>query len=308
MTAVAVPLSTKITTCAGAVSHGDAIVTEADLDSSIRLSIKKSLAANQLNIDSIILRYKLDGVETVSEPIGMQGKKLEVEAMLFNYASQNIDAIEDLIDQIDVSAVEFFPSIISSSIVSLSTVDRKVGCVLIDIGADATSFVVYEQDAPVYVGFVPLGSDSITQSIALDYQISVQEAEIIKQGGPVPNNISSDKVAKTVKKAALDIFKAINVELKSINKSANLPGGAVLCGGGAMMEGMDTFARESLKIPARKASIRAFKRTETDDRELAWAGVYGLAIHAMEQERYRGRNHFGRIAKKLWASATRFFV
>jgi|GEM_PF-3770033 len=300
------PMATKIVSSSIAVSHGDSIVTEYDIEQSIRRSVKKSLATNQRNIDSIILQYKLDGQETVSEPIGMKGKKLDVEAMLFNYASQNMDAAEDVLDQIEVDVADFFPSIIGSSIVSLSTIDRKVGCVLIDIGSDATSYVVYEQDAPIHVGYLEVGSDSITQTLALDYQISVTDAEIIKLGGPIPAQISSEMVHATIKKATTDLFKKINADLKKIDKSANLPGGAVLCGGGAMLQDIDLIARDVLKIPTRKALIRAFKRQDPDERELGWAGVYGLAIHAMEQERFKNRGLISTITRKFVSMIRRF--
>ncbi len=300
------PMATKIVSSPVAVSHGDSIVTEFDIEQSIRRSVKKTLSTNQRNIDSIILHYKLDGQETVSEPIGMKGKKLDVEAMLFNYASQNIDAAEDVLDQIEVDTEDFLPAIIGASIVSLSTIDRKVGCVLIDIGSDATSYVVYEHDAPIHVGYLEQGSDSITQAIALEYQISVSDAEIIKLGGPIAASISSEKVHATIKKATIDIFKKVNADLKSIEKSGNLPGGAVLCGAGSMLQDIDMLARDVLKIPTRKALIRAFKRQDADERELGWASVYGVAIQAMDQERSKNRGLLRNLTRKLFSAVRKF--
>lgn len=307
ITAGGAPLSVVTNTSSIAVSHGDGHVTDADIDNAIRRSIKKSLGSNQRNIDSIILGYKLDGKETVSEPLGMQGKKLDVTSMLFNYASQNMDAVEDVLDGLETSAVDFFPSIIGSSIVSLSVIDRKVGCILIDIGSDNTSFIVYEQDAPVYVGHIPQGSDAVTQSLALEYQIPVSEAEIIKQGGPLPMGLDRKKVDAVIKKSFVAIFRQINTELKSIDKSANLPGGAVLCGGGSLDGEIESIAREVLKIPSRRAIVRAFRR-EGDERELAWASVYGTVIHAMEQERARHKNPLVKLTRGIWHYLRRYFV
>lgn len=302
------PLSTKILTSSVAVSHGEGYVTDVDIENATKRSIKKSLLTNQRSIDSIVLNYVLDGVSTVSEPLGMQGKKLDVEVMLFNYAGQNMDAAEDILDQVEVSVTGFFPSIIASSIVSLTTIDRKVGCVLIDIGSDATSYVVYEQDTPIHIGLIDIGGDAITQSLALEFQISVQDAEIIKQGGPIQEGLDSNKVASSIKKSTTDLFKRINADLKTIDKSGNLPGGAILCGGGAMLHNIELTAREILKIPTRKASVRAFKHTDSDERELAWASVYGLAVRAMEQERYQKKNIVGKIFRNAWSSTKKLFA
>lgn len=299
------PLSVKTLTSSVAVSHGDSYVTETDIDNAVRRSVKKSLGSNQRNIDAIILGYKLDGTETVSEPLGMRGKKLDVSAMLFNYASQNMDAAEDVLDSLEMATVDFFPGIIASSIVTLSTIDRKVGCILIDIGSDATSYIVYEHDAPLHVGYIPTGSDSVTQAIALEYQIPVSEAEMIKQGGPLPEGVNQDKLDVVVRKQLGTIFKQINAELKEIDKHANLPGGAVLCGGGALVRDVEEVARDILKIPTRKASVRAFKR-EGGDRELPWASVYGTVIQAMEQERSRSNNPIGKAFRMAWQYLRRF--
>lgn len=301
------PLSTKIISSSVAVGHGDGHVTEVDIENAIRRSIKKSLGSNQRNVESVILGYKLDGKETVSEPIGMQGKKLDVETMLFNYASQNMDAIEDVLDGLDVSIANFFPSIVASSIVSLSAIDRKVGCILIDIGSDNTSYVVYEQDTPLHVGHLPVGSDNITQAVALEYQIPVSEAELIRQGGPLPEHIPASKIQQVIRKACTDIFKQINTDLKAIAKSANLPGGAILCGGGSLIVDIDQMARDVLKIPTRKAVVRAFKRAG-DEHEHTWAPVYGTAIHAMEQERAQGTSPIFKATRFLWKNIRRFFV
>ncbi len=301
------PMQVSVVQAGVAVSHGDGIVTDVDIDNAVRRAVKKSLSSNQRNIDSIILNYKLDGVETVSEPLGMQGKKLEIETMLFNYASQNMDAIEDVLDSVHAHTQDFFPASIASSIVCLSAIDRRVGCILIDMGSDATSFVVYEHDAPVHVGYIPYGGDSITQAIALAYQISLADAEIFKQGGPLPKEITAKNLDEVINKALTYIFKQIVVELKKIDKHASLPGGAIICGGNALDRRVEEVARTILKIPSRRAVIRAFKR-EGDERELAWASCYGTLIQALEQNRLSVANPLSKLASRMWQITRRYFA
>lgn len=307
VTAGGSPMSTKIVSSAVAVSHGNGHVTDIDIDNALKRSIHKSLGSNERNIEAIVLGYKLDGKETVSEPIGMHGKKLEVQAMLFNYASQNMDALEDVLDMLDVSVGHFFPAVVGSSIVSLNTIDRKVGCVLIDIGSDTTSCIVYEQDSPVHVGFLDYGSDDLTQAIALELQIPLGEAEIIKQGGPLPESVTRAKLDKIINKNCQDLFRAINNELKSIDRKANLPGGAILCGGGSLVDGIEQIAKDTLKIPARIAVVRAFRK-EQDEREITWSSVYGTAINALEHERVYRRSPLSRIVRNTWHKVRAYFA
>ena len=73
-----------------------------------------------------------------------------------------------------------------------------------------------------------------------------------------------------------------------------------------MLQDIDILARDVLKIPTRKALIRAFKRQDADDRELGWAGVYGVAIQAMEQERSKSRGLIRSITRKLFSAVRKF--
>ena len=63
--------------------------------------------------------------------------------------------------------------------------------------------------------------------------------------------------------------------------------------------GVAELAREIFKVPTRRAIIRAFKRAG-DERELAWAGVYGTAIHALEQYRNNSRGSINLIIRRCW--------
>ena len=301
------PLSACVHSSSVAVSHGDGLVTQADIENATRRSTHKSLSSNQRTIYQIDLKYKLDGEETVSEPLGMKGKKLEVSTMLFNYASQNMDAIEDVLDSLGASVTDFFPGIIASGVVSLSVINRKVGCVLIDIGSDTTSFIIYEQDNPVYVGQLETGSDAVTQALALEYQIPVTQAELIKQGGPLPLTLDRKKVDVVIAKALTGIFKQISSQLKAIGKQANLPGGAIVCGGGSLDKQIEDIARQVLKIPSSRAVVQAFRR-EGDERELAWAGVYGTVIRALNEERTGRRHPLTRAFQASWAQVKKYFV
>ena len=203
---------------------------------------------------------------------------------------------------------DFFPGIIGASIVTLSAVDRKVGCVLVDIGADTTSFIVYDKDSPVYVNTIEYGSDAITQALALEYQISVVDAEIAKRNGPLPNGLNRDLVNKTVHAKLTALFKEINKHLSDIGRKGNLPGGVIFCGGGALIDEIEEIAKTVFKVPARKAVVRAYKHKDADDRELAWASVYGLVIHSIEEERFRRRGALSKIARSIWNNAKRYFV
>jgi cell division protein FtsA len=62
--------------------------------------------------------------------------------------------------------------------------------------------------------------------------------------------ISRRHVAEIIEARLEEIFFMVEKELKKINRSALLPAGAILTGGGACMQGSIDLAKDILKLPA----------------------------------------------------------
>ncbi len=57
-------------------------------------------------------------------------------------------------------------------------------------------------------------------------------------------------MAEIIEARVEEIFQLVEKELNKINRSALLPAGAVLTGGGSCLYGMVDLAKENLKLPA----------------------------------------------------------
>ena len=50
-----------------------------------------------------------------------------------------------------------------------------------DIGANQTSYVVYEEGFPVLYGVLPVGGEEVTKDISIGLQVDIRDAERIKR-------------------------------------------------------------------------------------------------------------------------------
>jgi type IV pilus assembly protein PilM len=137
--------------------------------------------------------------------------------------------------------------------------DNLPACTLVvDIGARSTSLVFIEAGR-VFIRNVPVGGNTITQSIMNEFGISFDDAEAMKKahayvafGGAYegPQSETVDKVSKSVRSMMTRLHQEIN---RSLNFYRSQSGGAkpellLLTGGSSVIPYTDSFLREKLRI------------------------------------------------------------
>jgi cell division protein FtsA len=155
---------------------------------------------------------------------------------------------------------------------------KRVGCVLANIGSETLSIIVYEDTIPVSIKVFPVGSTDITNDIALGLRISPEEAEQLKQGAVLGAPFPKRKVEDIVARRVSDMFKLVEAHLKKIGKAELLPAGVILTGGGSGLQTVAELAKAALKLPARTASLAEGTAAKMQLRDSSWAVAYGLTI------------------------------
>lgn len=274
-------------------SSGSAIVSRADLEITdldvskatiaSEESIPPSFLQNRRIVHRIPVSSKIDGkIVFDGRAIGMKGSKLEIKTLFVTCFEPNISRLVEALEQNDVEIEDIVASPIAASLSCLSKTNKIAGCILVNLGAGTTSFVVYEDNRPISLEVLPLGGNDITNDIALGLKVSIEEAESIKVGAITHTNISKKKLDEIISARLSDIFELIENHLKKINKSAMLPAGIFLTGGGAKIAGIFEFARDFLKLPAKIVSIPSGQNGKIQ--EPIWSTAYGLCLIGSSNE------------------------
>jgi cell division protein FtsA len=138
------------------------------------------------------------------------------------------------------------------------------------------SIVVFENSTPISIKIFPIGSNDITNDIALGLKITLEEAEKIKRGGMSTTNYSKRKLDEIIAARLTDIFELIDMHLKKIKKDGLLPAGIIITGGGSGVASIQDLARASLKLPSRIATLDPGQNGKV--RDASWAVSYGLCM------------------------------
>jgi cell division protein FtsA len=266
-------------------SHGEIIparadseITSTDLEKVMQDSEERILdhIPNRRILHSIPLRYQIDGSEVLGRPLGLKGTKFEVDSLFVTTYEQHVNDLFRTVEGIGIHVEDVIASPLAASFVMLSKAQKRAGCILVNIGAETTSIVVFEDSTPISVKIFPVGSNDITNDIALGLRIPLEEAEKIKRGAMISASFSKKKLDEIIQGRLRSIFELIDLQLKKIERDSLLPAGVILTGGGANTLGAIDVAKNVLNLPARTATLDIGKQTKA--REVSWAVAYGLCM------------------------------
>lgn len=289
------------------LTQSGGVVTAKDIERVIDESEKR--AASRLTNRSIIhvipLEFRIDGVPISGRPTGMQGNRLGVDTMLLTMLAQHHD---DLIEAVEAAGVEVegvMASPLAASLVTLTKAQKAAGVCLANIGAETLSIVVFDDDKPISLKVFPIGSNEITNALALSFQLPLAEAEQLKRGAVIGSNIPQKRMAQVIASRLKEMFMLINAHLKSIGRERLLPAGIVITGGGAGLTPAVEVAKQALKLPSQVGLPAMLPRVSALD--ATWAVAFGLCRWGYAEDMLGNSHPLGDIVSRMLDSVKQIF-
>jgi cell division protein FtsA len=278
-------LASITTTGTVVTSRADSEITELDVQKAVDVSrddIPSSASLNRKIIHTIPLTYKVDGKPVMGRPEGLKGAKLEVRTHFITCFEHHINDLLETLGEAGIEVEDLVASPMAASLVTLSKQQKMAGCVLANIGSETVSIVVFENNLPISLETFPIGSNDITNDIALGLRVPLEEAEDIKRGSLVGTTFSRKKLDEIIAARLSDIFELIEAHLKKLGRSGLLPAGIVLTGGGSAIETIEDLARASLRLPSRIATVSFGDNIKGQIKDASWSVAYGLCIIGLQ--------------------------
>lgn len=254
-----------------AVGRADGEVEQDDIFRAINAAQAISIPANKEIIHIIPRNYILDEQKNIKDPLGMNGVRLEVDAMIVEGSTPFMKNLTKCVEQAEVEIEDFVLAPLAAAKATLSKRQKELGTVLVDIGGGTTSLAVYEESELLHTAILPIGGIHITNDIAIGLRTSIDVAEKVKleYGNALPRDINKKEdinlaeidaseegivsrhhTAEIIEARLEEIFLMVNKELRSIGREKLLPGGVVLVGGTSKLPGIVDLAKETLGLPA----------------------------------------------------------
>ncbi|MCE2401274.1 cell division protein FtsA [Candidatus Poribacteria bacterium] len=211
--------------------------------------------------------FVIDMHNRIKEPIGMSGSRLEANAYIITGNTSGIQSLLNSVESAEIPSVETLAvAPVASAKSVLQRDEREVGIALADIGDQTTEIIVYKEDAIQHVVVFPVGGQHVTNDIAQYLKLTLSMAEELKlhrgcawtewvpeddtnpipitTGSTPPKFISRYELAQIIEYRMVQILEGIASELGDMQ----LPGGLVLTGGTALMDGLVELAEQILQL------------------------------------------------------------
>lgn len=293
-----------------AVTQGDGLITDAEVDNVIESARSIALPPNHEIIHVFPNIFTIDNEEKTKDPVGMRGLRLEGEILVIGVPTASVTNLTKITSQADIRVDGLIFNPIASARAVLNKKQKEQGVILIDIGAGTTGYAVYEESELIDANIIPVGSSHITNDIAIGLKTTLDVAEKIKcnqldadpakagdqevdlskiganeEGGKV----SRKEIAAIADARLKELFGMIRKELKRIKRDSLLPAGAVITGGGSKLKGMVQQAKHNLELPA-QLGVSSLEVGGTIDKldDPSYSTSIGLMLYGLEMEPQEG--------------------
>jgi len=225
------------------VIYMDAALTEAEMEAQI-----------EIEADNLI-PYSLDEVSIDFETLNVnKADPSKVEVLLSACRTENIDSRVDVLDAVDLEAkvvdVEGYALGRAYELIAgqLPADIAKGVVVLVDIGANMTTFAVVENGETTFIREQAFGGESFTQSILSFYGLPYEQAEKAKVEGDLPRNYMFEVLSPFQNQLLQQIKRTLQIYCTSNGKDK--VDQLVLCGGTSKLVGMATLLTNEMGVPA----------------------------------------------------------
>jgi cell division protein FtsA len=188
---------------------------------------------------------------------------------------------------------------IASGEAVLTPAEKELGAVVIDIGGGTTDIAIFVKDSISFVSVIPVGGAHFTSDLVKGLHTSTEEAERIKieRGNVLSDKVSPDEmvafqglglreqvsvprkqICEFLHDRGAELLELVGDDILHSGMRENLIAGAVLTGGGSMMEGIVELAESILDMPVRRGVPLGFEGLPKELTHPIYASVIGLIL------------------------------
>lgn len=313
----------------GMVAIRDNEVTLSDIDRVIDAAKAVAIPADQRILHVLPQEFIIDSQDSIREPQGMSGVRLEAKVHIVTGAVSAAQNIVKCMKRCGLSTSDIVLEQFASSQSILTDDEKELGVCMIDIGGGTSDIAVFTNGAIRHTAVIPIAGDQVTNDIAIALRTPTRNAEDIKikfgcamQEMVDPNEMidiptMGDRAARRIARSALveviearyeELFTLAYHELKRSGLENFAAAGIVLTGGASKIQGAQELAERIFNMPVRIG--RPFNVTGMPDiiNNPIYATGVGLLMYGYQQrQNQRGDGLQPSNMKGLWSKMRGWF-
>ena len=203
--------------------------------------------------------YTVDGEDSINDPRGMAGVKLEAN---FHVITAQVGAVRNImrcVEKANLKPKELVLEPFASAVATLDSDEKREGVALVDIGGGTTDVAIFLDNIIRHTAVIPFGGNVITKDIKSGLQILEKQAELLKikfgsamytedqenvvvsipgLRGRDPKEIAVKNLTEIIGSRMKEIIDLVYHEIKVSGYENKLMTGIVLTGGGSQLRNL----------------------------------------------------------------------
>lgn len=224
-------------------------------------------------MDAVPRVFKVGNSET-SSPKGMVGDHISgIFDLIVCRPELKRNLRRTIADKLHLDVEGFVVTAMATGHLILTPEEKRLGCMLVDMGAETTTVTIYQKGALHYFATLPMGGRNISRDIASLGVVDAKAEEIkITSGNAlvehnVPqlmiNNLKLSDISNLVVARSEEIVANIVEQIEYAGlKDADLPGGIVCIGGGFRLKGILDLLEMQSGLSVRRGTLPDYVRIE----------------------------------------------
>ena len=288
----------------GIVGIKDKEVTSQDIDRVIEAAQAVAIPSDQRVLHVLPQEFVIDEQDSIREPLGMSGVRLESHVHLVTCAANAIQNIEKCVKRSGLNIDGFVLEQLASSYSVLSDDEKELGVCIVDIGGGTTDIAIFNNGSITFTGVIPIAGDQVTSDIAVALRTPTPQAEDIKQkygcavsdftqddeviavpgvGGRPPRDLSRRSLAEIIEPRYVELFELVKAEIERNGFESKIPAGIVLTGGTSQIEGAVELAESIFQTSVRLGNPENFTGMESILKNPIYATSLGLLGYGFDR-------------------------
>ena len=287
-----------------AVPDPSRAIAESDVQRALDSARIVNVPNNREVIHVVPRYYVVDGQDSVIDPVGMFGSRLDVETHVVTASGSAMHNLVQCVENAGVRVDSLILAPLASAEAVLEQEELRHGVALVDIGGGTADIAVFVNGAVTHTAVLPVGGLHMTRDLVVALRVPQGSAEAAKRqyGHAIPSMVDEDEeievesfgagglkqvsrrlVAQVLQARAEELLELVLAEVRRGAQAETLSAGVVLTGGAASLPGMDLLAEDVLQLPARVGGPRHLAGLSDILHDPAYATSVGLLRWALKE-------------------------
>lgn len=313
----------------GIVAIRDTEVSQSDVERVIDAAKAIAIPADQKILHVLPQEFIIDNQDSIREPVGMSGVRLEAKVHIVTGAVSAAQNIVKCMKRCGLATNDIVLEQFASSQSILTDDEKELGVCMIDIGGGTSDVAIFTDGAIRHTAVIPIAGDQVTNDIAIALRTPTRNAEEIKikYGCALQDLVDSteavdipaigDRPGRRLPRRALaevvearyeELFTLALNELRRSGLENYIAAGIVLTGGASKVAGALELAERVFKMPVRLGRPHNVAGLADIINNPVYATGVGLLVYGMRQKQSQSEVVLNQPSiKSLWSRMKSWF-